>query len=201
MQKQWDRNVVEQKEMNPILSILIPSIPERLIEATTLYFDVQRILHEYEVEILMLCDNKKMSIGAKRDKLKNMATGDYFAFVDDDDKIAENYFFIAQAIKQHPDIITFKQKAIINEQSCIIDFDLTHEENEGFEPDKEVRRKPFHVCAWKRKLVQDISFKSLNYGEDWYWCEQALKRIETQVKIDEVLHTYIFNSEKSAAEN
>lgn len=187
--------------MNPILSILIPSIPERLLEVNTLFYNVQRIMYGYDTEILMLCDNRRMSIGAKRDKLKNMAIGDYFAFVDDDDKIEENYHFIAQAIRQHPDIITFKQKAIINDQSCIIDFDLTHEENQQFEPDKEIKRRPFHVCAWKRKLVQDISFNNSNYGEDWYWCEQALKRIETQVKIDEILHTYIFNSEKSAAEN
>lgn len=190
--------------MNPVLSILIPSIPDRLSTAVGLYRRIEHVTKDYRVEILMLCDNKFRSIGQKRDELKNMATGDYFAFCDDDDKISDNYFLIAEAAeKNRVDIITFKQHAIIDSEEGWIDFDLNQTENEQFQPNTIIKRPPWHICAWKRKLVQHIPFKRngkiSNYGEDWDWCKRALEHIETQHKIDEVLHTYIYNQNATAA--
>ena len=189
--------------MTPILSILIPSIPERLSTAIGLYRRIQEVVKAYPVEIIMLTDNRIRTIGAKREQLKNMATGDYLCFVDDDDKISDNYHFICHAIGQGADVITFKQHCIVDHWECWVDFDLAHTENQTFEPGATIERLPWHVCAWKRELVQDISFplegRESMYGEDWAWCEQALKRVKTQTKIDESLHTYIFNSSSTAA--
>ena len=43
------------------------------------------------VEVLYLGDNKKRSVGQKRNDLIDLAQGEYFTFVDDDDRIAPTY--------------------------------------------------------------------------------------------------------------
>lgn len=65
------------------LSILVPTIPSRL---TTFY---PRIMSDYpEIEIIGLFDNKKRTTGQKTGC---MAQGTYLVFIDDDDRISENY--------------------------------------------------------------------------------------------------------------
>ena len=49
-----------------ILSILIPSIPSRFKLVQKLYKTIEGQIRDREVEILVLIDNKKRSIGAKR---------------------------------------------------------------------------------------------------------------------------------------
>lgn len=190
--------------MEPVLSILIPSIPDRLAMAVTLYRRLELVMKAYPVEILLLTDNHIRTIGEKRDTLKNLCKGRYFAFVDDDDKISDHYNQLAQAATiGEVDVITFKQHTIINGEEAVVDFDLNHKENERWQPDIIVKRRPWHVCAWRRELVQDIPFPhsgtNANYGEDWIFCEKALERVKTQHKINEVLHTYIHSTEATAA--
>jgi len=185
--------------MTPCLSILIPTIPARLSTAVGLYRRLQQLMEGHEVEILLFGDNKYRTIGEKREAMKNLATGDYFCFCDDDDKVGDNYVKLAEATKEGKDIITFKQHAIIDTWECYVDFDISHKENEPFQPGEIIHRRPFHVCAFRRELVQDIPFPPTMYGEDWAFCEPALKRVKTQTKIDEVIHTYIFNTHTTAA--
>jgi hypothetical protein len=194
--------------MKPILSVLIPSIPERLTQAMELFKRIEKVMEGHEVEILLLMDNLKNPIGQKREKLKNAASGKYFAFVDDDDNIDWNYNLICEVINySEPDIICFKQIArLINENedgynlTGTIDFSI-HNENEQFKADEITKRKPFPCCVWKTELVQDIPFNHSSYGEDADWAERALERIKTEHKIDAILHYYNFNSKISRAEN
>lgn len=181
------------------LSILIPSIPERFNKSKRLIHKLESIFEGRDVEILMLCDNKKMSIGAKRNKLKDICAGDYFAFCDDDDMVNDKYVRLVEATENGSDVITFKQRAVIDYVESVIDFDLTHEENEDWIPQTTIKRQPFHVCAWRRELFQNILFSNSNYGEDWDFCKEALKIAKTQTKIDEVIHIYNFNSELTMA--
>lgn len=189
--------------MTPLLSVLIPSIPSRLAMAVQLYHRLQLVMKNYDVEVLLLCDNHHMTIGEKRDALKNLATGKYICFCDDDDRISDRYWLIAQAAYAgDQDVITFKQTAIIDGQEATIDFDLTHP-NDQFVPGETVKRSVWHVCAWKRELVQYIPFphhgSDAMYGEDWRWCRVALEQVKTQYKIDEIIHTYIHTKETTAA--
>jgi glycosyltransferase involved in cell wall biosynthesis len=46
---------------------------------------------EFPVEHLILMDNKRRTVGEKRDALLRAAKGNYVAFVDDDDFISPDY--------------------------------------------------------------------------------------------------------------
>jgi len=73
------------------LSILIPSIPSREDRLNRIYAKLLDQVGERDVEILVFIDNKKRSIGLKRDALVQMSIGDYVAFVDDDDDVSDDY--------------------------------------------------------------------------------------------------------------
>jgi glycosyltransferase involved in cell wall biosynthesis len=183
------------------LSILIPSIPSRFKRFERLFERIndQASKSDIVVEVLGLFDNKKRSIGHKRDALVQMSKGDYVCFCDDDDDVSDDYVeSLLEGIKHNPDVVCFKQKAIINGDECIVDFDLKNENNE-FKKDRTVKRKPFHVCAFKGEIARKHRFNDSNYGEDWQWCEMVLEDVKTQYKIDKIIHTYVFDSEVTEA--
>ena len=66
------------------LAILIPSIPSRFKRFERLFERIndQATKSDMVVEVLGLFDNKKRSIGHKRDALVQMSKGDYVCFCD-----------------------------------------------------------------------------------------------------------------------
>ena len=186
--------------IEPTLSILVPSIPSRFDKFQRIFTKLQLQAEGRNVEILGLFDNKKRSIGLKRDALVQASKGRYVAFVDDDDNISPDYILkILQAIQTDPDVVTFKQNCIIDGEQCLVDFDLNHTENEPFTPGKTIKRLPFHVCAFRGDIARKYHFPDKMYGEDWEWCAKVLQDVKTQHKIDEVIHIYIFDSQVTEA--
>ncbi len=90
------------------LSILIPSIPSRFERAIKLYNEILAMCEGLDIEVLMLTDNKKRTIGEKREALKNLSKGKYFMFVDDDDSLL-SIKEIYEATEKDVDVITFWQ--------------------------------------------------------------------------------------------
>ncbi len=182
------------------LSILVPSIPSRFESFHRIFAKLKLQAEGRQVEILGLVDNKKRSIGAKRDALVQASKGEYVAFVDDDDNVTDDYIVkLLQAVGERPDVITFKQKAISDGEECIVDFDLHYKVNEPFVPGATIKRRPFHVCAFRGDIARRYHFPDKMYGEDWAWAEQVLKDVKTQVKIDKVIHYYVFDSKVTEA--
>ena len=62
------------------------------------------------MEVLESSDNGDMLLGDKRNLLLDQATGDYVAFVDDDDMVADTYIedILTAIDEQRPDCVTFK---------------------------------------------------------------------------------------------
>jgi len=186
----------------PILSILTPSIPQRLdSHLKKIINKIDNQIKDLNVEHLVFLDNKKRSIGYKRDALVKMAKGRYLAFVDDDDDVSEDYVYsLVNAAKEGADVITFKQKCLVNDNKpSVINFSLKNTFNEDYIPGSIINRIPFHVCAWKTSLAQKYNFNDSNWGEDWFWIEQLIKEAKTEYHIDRILHTYIYNDKVSAA--
>jgi len=126
--------------MMPLLSILIPCTPDRVYGLEPLLniigfgqaFDyaVQKnneskewILHHgqllpnNEIELIIYCDDKVLSIGEKREILYQKAEGKFSIQIDSDDLLAPNAIqLILEAIKSNPQIpcITFKEKCTMN---------------------------------------------------------------------------------------
>jgi len=185
------------------LSILICAIPERSYIAQQLINELEKQSEGKDVEILCLIDNRKRSIGAKRNALKSLVNGEYFAFCDDDDNISEDYISeLLNAIEQKPDVVTFKQLAHINNEPFTVTFGIKNE-NEPAEKVgenyKDIKRKPFHVCAWKTSLVRNCFFSDTNYGEDSFFADFAQKEVLSEVFIDKILHYYFYSTEKTRA--
>ena len=178
--------------MQPILSILTPSVPSRNV--SSLQERIEKQIGNLPVEHLVFCDNKKRSIGEKRQALVNIANGKYIAFVDDDDDILEGYVSeILKAAQSDADVITFKQQAFYNEHESEIVFGINNQD-EPFNPSGITYRAPWHICAWKREKIMDCQFGFTNYGEDKIWALQARKKIKTGLHIDKVLQIYRHSS-------
>lgn len=181
------------------LSILTPSIPERFQQVNRLRKKIEKQIGDLDVEHLILIDNKKRTIGEKRQSLVHIAKGNFFAFVDDDDDVSDDYIkSIYAAAHGEPDVITFRQNAKYNDQQSEIIFKAEHQDA-GFNPSGETFRGPWHVCAWRKAAVIGCQFLSCNYGEDLAWSLQARRRIQTTIHIDRVLHYYRHSSKTTAA--
>ena len=190
--------------MRPKLSILIPSVPSRIDKVKSLYDRLNCLIGDSLVEVLTFTDNKKRSIGKKREALVKISNGEYVCFLDDDDDFFDEYVSeLLHATEKGTDVITFKQKCTIDGKSCIVDFDLNHTENEEVKminsEYKDVKRMPFHICAWKSEIAKSEDFPDVGYGEDWDWCKRLLSKTKTQYKIDKLLHHYVFDSKVTEA--
>jgi hypothetical protein len=154
-----------------------------------------------DVEVLMLADNKKRTIGEKREALKNLSKGKYFMFVDDDDSLL-SVKEIYEATEQDVDVITFKQRCFNNDGSeFIVTFGLSNdiEHNTDFNGNYlDCNRPPFHVCAWHH-YFQKYSYPDINYGEDGIWSQKANENAVFETFIDKVLHSYNFHPEITEA--
>jgi len=119
------------------LSILIPSIPERADTLKSLIakleWQIKKAEAEKSVEIICLIDNKQITIGEKRNRLKNMANGEYFCFVDDDDDIYDEYIgAILVATLNGTDVISFDSWCDIEGETGRVSVSIHNEENEQF---------------------------------------------------------------------
>lgn len=192
----------------PLLSILIPSIPSRSKKFNVIFSKIEGQSFNRSVEIISLVDNKRRSIGLKRDVLVQAARGKFVAFVDDDDDVSDDYVdLILRVIKRQgpiADVITFKQKVTINDSMpFVVEFGLGNE-NQQVQIDEngnygDVKRKPFHVCAWRSALAKNARFPDASYGEDHAWCEQLWAQAESEVKIDKIIHMYKYNDATTEA--
>lgn len=194
-EKRRDRNY-DIETNQPLLSILTPSVPERIdSHLKPLMEKIKKQIDSFNVEHLIFLDNKKRSIGYKRDSLVKMSRGKYLAFVDDDDDVSDNYVSsLLSAIKHGTDVITFKQLCLVNDNDpTVVNFSLENKTNDEYYPGGNINRIPFQMCAWKSSLAQKYNFNDSNYGEDWFWIEQLIKEAKTDFHIDEILHVYRYN--------
>jgi len=184
-----------------LLSILTPGIPERLEQIGRLTAAIQGFLKgEGQVEHLVFIDNRQRTVGEKRQALLEMAQGLYVAFVDDDDAVTNDYASeILKAIYHRPDVVTFRQVAEIEGVAGEVDFSIKHPDNEAWRPGGVCKRRPWHVCAWKRSIAMRSSFPATNYGEDWAWAAPLQARLTNEEHIDKVLHYYRHSAERTAA--
>jgi len=179
------------------LSILILTIPSRL----TTYFpkiiiDIQnQISKRNDVEIIGLYDNKKRTVGQKRNELLRLAQGEYLTFIDDDDRIAPDYIdSIMNTLYTVPDIdcLCFGCETTVNggdkhfsKYSIHFSYGRTRDQWRG---------KPAHTMVWKSSIAKKYTYDNKNYGEDTSWVMRAHKDIKNEVQINKILYYYDFNS-------
>lgn len=182
------------------LSILIPSTHTRY--NTFRQKIEQELYRQYEalnefdktlVEIILLSDNKKQMLGQKRNIMVDMAQGKYIVFVDDDDRVSENYIkSLLTATHNDTDVITFTAMVSINGEEpkpCY----YSKDNHRDYNTDTAYYRIPNHISCVKKSVSIKSSFPNILYGEDSAYSKLLLPHLKTETKINEVLYYYDYN--------
>src|SRR5574343_287653 len=195
-----------------LLSILIPSIPERTAKLASLLETLKPQVeqHKGDVEVLVLVDLRTMELGEKRNRLMQVARGRYLINLDDDDRLVESALdVLVPALReeidseQFADVIAYDQRCYLNLVDGTAEFTVrTSMEFENETPEvvdgkwKDIRRKPWHWCCWRTAFARRYEFKG-RVDEDAQWLTQAWPSVTRQRKLDQVLHEYHFSATES----
>lgn len=179
-----------------LLSILIPSVPERFAFLEKITNDLKQQADKKEVEVLVFMDNRRRTIGAKRNDLIKLAQGKYTVFIDDDDEVSDDYVDqILNAIKNNddPDCIVYdvwvsgysETYPEMKDKICKYGIEYTYQNKE-----EAYYRPPNHLSVYRRQIALAHSFKDASYAEDDQWASVACKYIKKQVRINKILYFY-----------
>ena len=110
-----------------LVSILIPTLLERLPTYTTMVNDLYKQIKdnnlEDKVEVISICDNRTIPLVEKRNHLQKLAKGKYFTHLDDDDKFASDYCKRVvdhiESLDEDFDIIAYDQKCFVKDDIFI----------------------------------------------------------------------------------
>lgn len=196
-------------------SILICQIPERWHSSHGLLYsllETQAVARRPEVELLALMDNRRRTVGEKRNALLSIAQGEYVSFIDDDDAVSPDYVqkivaAIAHARKADPpiDVICFPQRATIGNTGGVHEcrYSLSYFKDRPADQRRQLAGTgnpmvaawsgpPAHTMVWRRALVKDIPFPDETFGEDVAWVDQACERAKTEMQIEAPHPLYIY---------
>lgn len=183
-----------QGAIRPRLSILICTLTNRqnLLERLLKVIGKQDCK---EIEILVESDDGQMTIGAKRNKLLHRSTGDYIAFIDDDDLVSENYVSkILKALKSNPDCCGI-EGTIHNEKKGwsrkfihSIKYNKWYDKNDG--TNITYFRCPNHLSPVKRQLALATMFPEKDSGEDRDYSMRLRPLIKVESYIKGSIYSY-----------
>lgn len=194
-----------------LLSILIPTIQDRIDRFTILYNELMRqktvfdTFHDSigEIEVIVNSERKfldgGLSIGKKREALVQAASGKYLCFLDDDESISPDYIeTLMRLCLQGNDVCTFRAMVKMETFWALINMRLSITDNEQLTPDKTVMRPPWHICPVKSVYAKMFEFKDINAAEDFVWMEQVLKCCKTESHTDRIIFQYNHRSESES---
>jgi len=185
-----------------LLSILIPTIPGRSSKLAALLSCLDpQVAARDDVELLVFRDNRRMTIGEKRNKLVQLAQGEYVAFVDDDDMVKSDYVEVicSELTQNEPDVLCFVVTVRgygTHDKPC-----RYHPSFEHVTLRNEYQRKPNHLMVWKKQHAVSVPFPTINHGEDTEWASKmAAKAVHVSV-ISRALYVYQFDSNDNSTLN
>lgn len=168
------------------LSVLICTIPPRFKLLNELKASLKFQSNGYDVEVLS--DDGKGTIGAKRQRLLIAATGDYVAYIDDDDDINPQYIKLIFALLGSCDVIGFEGEITTNgrnKKRFTISKEHPYEEKGGV-----YYRYNNHLSPIRRGIALEIGYKDMQFGEDF---DYAMRLKESGlIKIEKYIYTPMY---------
>lgn len=189
-----------------LLSILIPSLEGRKEFRERI---MGQLLPQVEgkhqrVEILLDIDNGEAIIGAKRNRLLDRATGEYVAFIDDDDRIHPEYVrLVTEAlIAKKPDCCSLNGEIKFETRPHSPTKAFRHSIRYGsnYYGDGVYYRTPNHLNAIKTEHARAIRFpENVARGEDTDFCRRLYesKLLQVEAEIPETIYFYDYVENKS----
>ena len=133
---------------------------------------------------------KGKTIGEKRQEGLDKAQGEYVCWLDDDDDVSPDYIeTLLRLAYAGGDVLTFSSLSRFDNFWCVVQMSLDNQTDEQVKPGI-VKRRPWHVCPFKRSLLEGIQFPAKNWDEDSVFILEALKRCNRQANTEAIIHEY-----------
>lgn len=172
------------------LSILIPTLPERATFLKRLRVMLDPQLVGQPVEILLDDRPRPITTGAKRNALLARASGDYVAFVDDDDLVSAHYVRdVLKALEDSPDCAELRGIITVDGRNPK-DFHHTIHCEKWEERNGVYLRYCNHLNAIRRELALQAGFPEKNHGEDKEFSDRVKPLLRTMGEVPSVLYLY-----------
>jgi glycosyltransferase involved in cell wall biosynthesis len=176
-----------------MLSILICHLKSRERQLREL-LQVLDLRKTDEVEILVETDAGGKSVGAKRNALLDRATGNFVAFVDDDDMVSDAYIpKILAAISSKPDIdcVGIVGKMVGGRWDGWTFRHSVTVQNWCKDKHRHIFfRPPNHLNPVLRQFALLTRFPLSNFGEDRDYSDRIKVMLRKEVFIEDVLYYY-----------
>ena len=187
---------------NILLSILIPTIVGREQPFQKLYDKLYAQIRDNHlldsIEIVSECDDRKMSIGSKRQLLIEKAQGRFIVFIDDDDDVAVDYCFaIAKVIRENEgiDAIGFLQQCTFDGGTPVM-ASLSNRWSDWAENVGGYRyvRTPFFPTPMLRDYALQVGYRDMRYAEDHDFARRlkASRLIQNEYFMNSIMYYYIY---------
>jgi glycosyltransferase involved in cell wall biosynthesis len=181
-----------------LLELLIPTMPKRQIMLARLF---DRLLPQLRGihNVTYRTDDGPGTIGAKRQRMIEAATGDYIAFIDDDDLISEDYVArIRPMLDSQPDCVGLIVHVTMDgkpwDPSPLFFHSLQFRSNEAWAGNT---RTPHHLCPMRRELALRSRFPDKSWGEDYNFALGVLPHLQREEWAgDDPLYFYDYRSGK-----
>ena len=182
------------------LSILVATIPNRINNYYLILMNnlIEQVKSYDDVELISFFDNKKRTIGRKRNEMVNVAQGEYIVFIDDDDRISPDYVKeIMTALYENPntDCVVFDVLSSTNGGLPVLS-KYGIEYNFGYvqiENRLEWRSLPTHIMVYKSEITKRYGFGDVPSVEDTDFIIRAFRDIKEQTRINKILYFYDAN--------
>lgn len=193
------------------LELLILTKPERngMLEQLVALLDAQ-LVPGVEVFIHPFAGTSMADLGAEREYMRRQATGDYIAFIDDDDLVAPDYVpQVMKALRKNPDQVGFEVAPhmlyYLNGMPRMRPLPRTfhtlkaegwYETYEGMSKVvKAYWRDISHICPMRRDLALQVPISG-GFGEDARWAQAMRGKVKTETYIDRVMYYYMIREPK-----
>lgn len=186
-----------ESSLNNLLKILLPQMST--FTTSISYDDGNPIskYHNFNSEIIVYSDNKKITTGEKRNRLLKIAKGKYVIYIDDDDEVP-NYYIneLKKACDSDSDCFAINGKMTTDGQKEIKwrlskDYDnITIKEN-GVDV---YLRKTNHITGVKRELALLAPFPNKSNAEDKGYSDALNPFLKTEYKIELPMYHYKFST-------
>ena len=193
--------------METILSILIPSLPERKHLLDNLLRFVSDSAPYKNGLIQVIYDDAprgELTTGAKRNKLKAKARGPYIWFVDDDDEILPGALeAILEATNESPDVISINGIMTTDGKDLrrwYIAIDNPYKASSDDKGQEIYLRYPNHITPMRLDKVKDIHFPDLSNFEDKAYADsiKEAKVLKTEGVVNIPVYHYKYSTRNKA---
>jgi glycosyltransferase involved in cell wall biosynthesis len=181
-------------------SILIPTHSSRLLKFARMVEMLTPQLTK-DTEVVVYWNRGSKTIGEYRQALLEEARGTYVSFVDDDDRIAEDYCKrILKALKSGPDYVGFQllYTHMSRQRPRGFEIDVSHSltHRGWYQEGGALYRDVTHLNPIRRDIAMQVPFNG-GPGEDRRWATQVRRLLDSEVYIDDVMYFYDFNRASS----